>query len=252
MQSHNNAPAAGAPTAALKRGPQQGPPEVLDRDIVKTGSMTITVADPSAAADKAADIAATAKGHVDSRAEDAGSGSGRAHTSIVLKVPAAKLDDVLRDLKGLGTVRSAETKADDVTTQRADLDARIAALQTSVDRLLAIMRDSKDTDTLLKAENELSKRQADLDSLRAQRGALGDQIAYSTINVVLLADTVGGPEPRQYQGFFGQVRHGWDALISTVTDLVMLFGLLLPWLVALAILAALGYGLVRVVNVRRK
>jgi hypothetical protein len=59
---------------------------------------------------------------------------------------------VLRDLKTLGTVQSAETKSEDVTAQRVDLDARIKALQASLDRLLAIMRDAKDPDALIKAE----------------------------------------------------------------------------------------------------
>ncbi|MDT5113615.1 MAG: hypothetical protein QOE20_5505 [Mycobacterium sp.] len=55
------------------------------------------------------------------------------------------------------------------------------ALQTSVDRLLAIMRDAKDPDALIKAEGALSERQAELDSLRAQREQLGARIDYSTV-----------------------------------------------------------------------
>lgn len=81
---------------------------------------------------------------VDSRSEDAGSDRGLARTSIVLRVPVAKLDGVVRELKTPGAVQTAETRSEDVTAQRVDMDARIKALQTSVDRLLAIMRDAKD------------------------------------------------------------------------------------------------------------
>ncbi|PRC42279.1 DUF4349 domain-containing protein, partial [Mycobacterium sp. ITM-2017-0098] len=147
-------------------GPPQAPRPVEKRDVVKTASMTLTVPDPSSAADEAAVIVERADGRVDSRSEDAGSGSGRAVTSIVLRVPVAKLDEVMRQLKTLGTVETATTAADDVTGQRVDLDARIRALQTSVDRLLAIMRDAGDPDALIKAEDALSERQAELDSLR--------------------------------------------------------------------------------------
>ncbi len=236
---------------STQQAPQHGPPIEANRDIVTTGSMTITVPNPSEAADKAADLAESAKGRVESRSQDAGSGSGRAHTSIVLRIPAAKLDGVLRDLKELGKVTSADTKSDDVTSQRVDLDARITALQTSVDRLLGIMRDSKDTDALIKAESELSKRQADLDSLRAQRSQLGDQIAYSSVDVTFLAEEIGGPAPRQYNGFFGQIERGWDSLVSAGTNVVLLFGLLLPWLCALAVLVGAGYGVLRVVKQRQ-
>jgi hypothetical protein len=120
------------------------PVQDAQRDVVKTASMTIRVEDVSEAADKAAVMVEDSDGRVDSRTEDAGSDRGLARTSVVLRVPVAKLDGVVRELKTLGTVQTAETRSEDVTAQRVDLDARIRALQTSVDRLLAIMRDAKD------------------------------------------------------------------------------------------------------------
>ena len=261
--SHENRPAqAGdmttAPAAAMKDGvtgpaPQFGPvsPPDAQRDVVKTASMTITVSNTSDAADKAAVLAEDADGRVDNRSEDAGSARGLARTSVVLRVPVAKLDGVVRELKTLGKVQTAETTSEDVTAQRVDLDARVKALQTSVDRLLAIMRDAKDPDALIKAEGALSERQADLDSLRAQRDQLGDRIDYSTVNVTFVAEQIGGPAPQQYNGFTGQIERGWDALVSVVGNLILLFGLLLPWLAAIAIAVGLVYGVVRLARTRR-
>ncbi|MCX2932466.1 DUF4349 domain-containing protein [Mycobacterium sp. CVI_P3] len=227
-----------------------GPPPLVKRDVVKTASMSILVANPTEAADKAAVLVANADGRVDGRSEDAGSGTGRARSSVVLRVPAAKLDHVLGELKALGTVEHVEITSDDVTAQRVDLDARIKALQTSVDRLLGIMRDAKDPDALIKAEGALSERQAELDSLRAQRDALGDRIDYSTVNVTFVAEAIGGPTSSEYRGFFGQIERGWDALVSVVGNLVLLFGLLLPWLAVLAIGGGIVYGVVRLTTAR--
>ncbi|MCV7348514.1 DUF4349 domain-containing protein [Mycolicibacterium rhodesiae] len=232
--------------------PQDAPgqPPMAKRDVVKTASMSISVAHPAEAADKAAVIVENAKGRVDSRSEDAGSGTGRARSTVVLRVPAAKLDETLRELKTLGTVEHVQVSADDVTAQRVDLDARITALQTSVDRLLGIMRDAKDPDALIKAESALSERQADLDSLRAQRQALGDQIDYSTVDVTFIAQEIGGPAPTEYRGFFGQVERGWDTMVSVAGNLVLLFGLLLPWLAVLAVAGAIVYLIVRLTRAR--
>jgi Domain of unknown function (DUF4349) len=247
------APAAGMKDGVTAPAPEFGPPPPLDaqRDVVKTASMTITVSNTSEAADKAAVLVENADGRVDSRSEDAGSERGLARTSVVLRVPVAKLDGVVRELKTLGKVQTAETTSEDVTAQRVDLDARIKALQTSVDRLLAIMRDAKDPDALIKAEGALSERQADLDSLRAQRDQLGDRIDYSTVNVTFVAEQIGGPAPKQYEGFTGQIERGWDALVSVLGNLVLLFGLLLPWLGALAVAAGVVYGVVRLARARR-
>jgi hypothetical protein len=246
------APGGGA-EAAEAPPPQDVPkqPPTQKRDLVKTASMTITVANPGEAADKAAVAAEEAKGRLDSRVDDAGSGTARARTSVVLRIPTADLDAVMQKLKELGTVERAEITTEDVTAQRVDLDARIKALQTSVDRLLAIMRDARDPDALIKAEDALSERQAELDSLRAQREALGDRIDYSTVNVSFVAQTIGGPAPNDYQGFFGQVERGWDALVSVVGNLVLLFGLLLPWLGVLAVAGGICYGIVRLMKGRR-
>ena len=248
-----SAPAAGMKDGATAPAPEFGPqpPPDAQRDVVKTASMTITVANTSEAADKAAVLTEDADGRVDSRSEDAGSERGLARTSVVLRVPVAKLDGVLRELKTLGKVQTAETTSEDVTAQRVDLDARIKALQTSVDRLLAIMRDAKDPDALIKAEDALSERQAELDSLRAQREQLGDRIDYSTVNVTFVAEQIGGPAPKQYEGFIGQIERGWDGMVSVVGNLVLLFGLLLPWLGVLAVAAGIIYGLVRLARARR-
>ncbi|WP_311711733.1 DUF4349 domain-containing protein, partial [Streptomyces edwardsiae] len=99
------APSAPAPEsgAGLKEAPA---PADVKRDIVKTASMSITTGDPAAVADKAVALTSDAGGRVDSRSEDAGSSSGRAHISLALRVPAAKLEGTLDGFKKLGTVQT--------------------------------------------------------------------------------------------------------------------------------------------------
>lgn len=248
----NVAPAPLKAATALKDGvPEAPPPADQARDIVKTASLIIDTADPAGAADKATAIVDKAGGRVDQRSDDAGSTSGHAQVSMTLRVPSAGLDAALAAIKGLGTVQTLEVKTDDVTTRRVDLDARITALQTSVDRLLGIMRDAKDPDALIKAEDALSQRQADLQSLQAQRNSLRDQISYSSVDVQMIATAPGGPAPKRYDGFTGQVERGWDTLWAFVSQLVLLFGFMLPWLLPLAVLGGVGYGLLRWAGSRR-
>lgn len=248
---------AGAPDAsgvAGKGGAPEAPAPPVEpvRDVVKTASLILVTVDPAAAADKATSIIDKAGGRVDERSDDAGSTSGRASVHLVLRVPANGLDSALAALKGLGTVQTLEVKTDDVTAHRVDLDARITALKTSVDRLLAIMRDSKDPDALIKAEDALSSRQAELQSLQAQRDTLRDQITYSSIDVQITAERPGGPAPERYHGFFGQVERGWDTLWAFGSHLVLAFGFLLPWLLPLAVLGGVLYGFVKWTGSRHK
>ena len=166
--------------------PPQAPQDsTFKRDIVTTGSVQMIVAEPTQAADRLVSAVTDAGGRVDSRSERSGSSSPT--VDLVLRIPADKLDGVLADAKKLGTVESMSIGRSDVTSQRVDLDARIEALQTSVNRLLQLMGRAGNVADLLAAESSLTQRQAELDSLRAQRAALGDQISYATINVNLSA-----------------------------------------------------------------
>ena len=59
------------------------------------------------------------------------------------------------------------------------------------------------------------------------------------------------PDGDWYQGFVGQIERGWDGLLSVVSTLVLLFGLLLPWLGVLAVVCAVGYVVIRLVKARK-
>jgi hypothetical protein len=200
----------------------------------------MVVAEPTQATDRLVSTVTDAGGRVDSRSEQSGSSSPT--VDLVVRIPADKLDGVLADAKKLGTVESMSIGHTDVTSQRVDLDARIEALQTSVNRLLQLMGRAGNVADLLAAESSLTQRQAELDSLRAQRAALGDQISYATINVNL------STKPTVTQGgFLGALARGWQSLLSAVYSVVVAVGFLLPWIPVLAVLT-----LVVVLVVRRK
>jgi Ca-activated chloride channel family protein len=234
-----------APVNGLPAPPPQTPMDgAFKRDIVTNGSVYMVVAAPTQAADRLVSAVTDAGGRVDSRSERSGAPdrSGSAAVNLVLRIPSDKLDGVLADAKKLGAIESMSIAHTDVTSQRVDYDARIEALQTSVTRLLDLMRRASNTADLLAAESTLTQRQAELDSLRAQRAALGDEISYATINVNLSAvPTV------THGGFIGALEHGWRSLISAGRVVVVTVGFLLPWLPVAVVLV-----LVLVLVLRRK
>ena len=103
----------------------------------------------------------------------------------MVRVPADELTGLLADLEDLGDVASVSVSRSDVTTTAVDLDARISALQTSVARLQALMDGAATTEALLAAEEALTERQEELESLQSQRALLADQVELSTLSVHL-------------------------------------------------------------------
>lgn len=160
--------------------------------------------------------------------------------AMVLRIPADKLDEILADARKLGTVSSMSVSHTDVTTQRVDLDARIAALQTSVKRLLELMGRAGTVADLLAAESSLTQRQAELDSLVAQRTTLHDEVSYATISVNISSEPAAAPAGT---GFLAALEQGWNSVLSVAHGAMLTVGFLLPWLALLA-LPVLGLVLV--------
>src|SRR5262249_1969443 len=146
-------------TVAAPEAPPS-PPQVpqdstFKRDIITTGSLQMVVSEPTQVADRLISAVTDAGGRADSRSERSGSSSPT--LDLVLGIPSDKLDGVLADAKKLGTIESMSIGHTDVTSQRVDLDARIDALQTSVNRLLQLMGRAGNVADLLAAESALTQ-----------------------------------------------------------------------------------------------
>ena len=230
----------GAGDAAAGTGTVEGVTtdvQASDRSVITTGSVSITVSDPIDAAQAAVTLTEQAGGRIDSRNETPATDNQPASASLTLRIPADALDRTVVDLKELGAVNFVSLTAADVTQQSQDLDARITSLQTSVDRLLALMTTAASTADLIAIESALSTRQSELESLQSQRTYLSDQIDFSTLSLELYSE--GTVAPGSPDNFFTGLIAGWNALVATLGGLLVGFGVALPWIVTIGVLAGI-------------
>ncbi|MEU4813544.1 DUF4349 domain-containing protein [Nocardia fluminea] len=233
--------------------PQQDTPAPTDqsnRKEVITGSVDVTSGDPIAAAATVTEQVRAVDGRIDSRTEQPGTDKRTARAVLSVRVPADKTDAFITGLGGVGTVTRVSTDRDDVTMQWQDLDARIRALQASVDRLKALITGATNTADLIAAEEALSSRQGELDSLTAQKRSLDDQVALSTLTVTLTADEENAPgDP---DNFWDGIVSGWHSLIDWLQDAIVFLGKAVPWLGFLAVIGGLLYAALRLLRGRRR
>jgi hypothetical protein len=210
-----------------------------DRQVVTTANAFVTVEDPADGAQEVSELVESVGGRIDERTEQAASGENGlegAFADLVVRVPADALTDVLADLEDIGDVSSVSVSRSDVTATAVDLDARISALQTSVARLQALMEAAGTIEDLLAAEETLSERQAELESLQSQRALLADQVELSTLSVHLAPVGVapaGGPD-----GFLDGLATGWRSLVAALGAAAVTLGVVLPWVVVVALVGA--------------
>ncbi|MBE1874919.1 DUF4349 domain-containing protein [Myceligenerans pegani] len=205
------------------------------RQLVTTGHATLVATDPFAAAEEVAQLTEDAGGRVESRDEAAGADGSQGSASLTLRVPADQVTDILSALEELGDVTDRRLETQDVTGSMQDLDARIDALATSVDRLTELLSDADTMSDLFEIESELTARQADLDALRAERDRLRDEVALSTLHLDIR--TEGPPIEAEPAGFVGGLSAGWTGLVGSFNVLIVIVGALLPW----AVVGGLGY-----------
>lgn len=220
-----------------------------NRSVVSTGFLDVTVTDPVAAVRDAVSIVERAGGRIDARSEQPPNEFQQASAQITARIPSARLDATLEELKRLGVVSSLSLTATDVTQQTVDLDARIESLKSAVARLLELLAKATSSADLVAVETALSSRQMELESLQAQRLYLTDQINLATVTVGL---STKSPIPaRGPTDFWGGVVAGWLALLSFLGATVIAVGVALPWLLVGVVLALLVLLPIRLARRRR-
>ncbi|MBF6167299.1 DUF4349 domain-containing protein [Streptomyces gardneri] len=234
--------------APPKRDNSGGEPMSARKEVI-TGTVEITADAPVAAAGTIIDRVRAAGGRVDSRTEQPGTDDTEPSATLVVRMPADKTDAFIADLGGVGQVTRVTTNRDDVTMQWEDLDARIKALQTSVERLRALIAGATTTSDLIAAEQALSSRQGELDSLTAQKRRLDDQVALSTLTIEITSEhNKSDDDP---DSFWDGIVSGWHSLVNWLQDAVVFSGKAIPWLGFLAVAVAVVWGIARLVR-RRK
>ncbi len=216
------APAAVSPDAVEKAATE-------GRLRTSTANVALGVDEVGTSVKRASDAVAQVGGFTATEDVDL-EGDGRA--SVSYRVPADRFDDALTALGALGEVRTKDVQTDDVTATYADLESRVAALRTSVERLHGFLAQTTDVGQVATIEAELTRREAELESTEGQRRALADQVALSTITVVF--ESVDGTVDN-LPTFLGGLETGRDVAASLFAATAATVGFLVPFLPVIAL-----------------
>ncbi|MBN0046849.1 DUF4349 domain-containing protein [Streptomyces actuosus] len=232
-----------AATGGARRG--TAAPKLSTTRIIRTASLTVEVKNVSEALGEARATVEDAGGYV-SEENTARDDEGREETRVVLRVPAERYDAVLTGLQGAGRLVDRSAKAQDVTDQVVDVDSRVKSAQASVARVRELMDRATRLSDVVELEGELSRRQADLESLLAQQAALKDRTSLATITLSLSEKpTDGSGKADGGPGFLDALAGGWQAFVTVLRWLVVVLGAVLPFAAALALLVLAWQRLVR-------
>ncbi|WP_410784978.1 DUF4349 domain-containing protein [Kribbella sp. C-35] len=229
------APSAGKTDSGAGGGNEQ---PAITRAIIKSGSLAVEGDDVSGMRQKAVAAIGSLEGQVAS--EDTGSDSDGKITrsNLVLKVPTKSFETAIQRLSDLGKRTQIHQESTDVTEQVVDVASRIESQRASLDRMRALMAKANTIGEIVSVESELTRREADLESLLAKQKNLSLQTDLATLTLTLTEK--GKPpaisEPKEDKGFVAGLKSGWNAFTAAFSAIATAVGAMLPFLVLLAII----------------
>jgi hypothetical protein len=207
-----------------------------DRVRIRTGQMTLTVSEYGAARENLTALARERGGYVsDSTLRTHSRGNATWQTGqLVIRVPEEEFGATFEAAKTRGTVESSSTSTEDVTDRLVDLNARLENLRAQRDRLRTLYDEANETEAVLRISERLSEVQGEIERLEAQKRALEQRVAYSTITVSIQEEPPErdlGPEPTQWYdiGVIAAFLESVSGVVTALRALVVLAAYVAPY-----------------------
>ncbi|MFL6240111.1 MAG: DUF4349 domain-containing protein [Actinomycetes bacterium] len=208
-------------------------------DLVLTATVSVRAADVAAATRRTEQLVAAAHGFLADEQLNTDPAHPNADTAtLTVRVPQASYDATISTLERLGTRVSEQRSSEDVTDQVVDTSSRLSTAKASIGRVRTLLDRANSLGQVIQLESELSKREADIESLERRIATLRKQVALATIDVTFSRTAKSVAATRhQESGFVGGIVSGWHAFTRTVSALLRAVGAVLPFAVAVGLLA---------------
>jgi hypothetical protein len=225
----------------------------IERLIIRTGNISLVVEDTRATKatieQMVSRLAAEGAYIVSSEEYGGDDEKSQPRISMSIRVPSGQFDPVMDRLAELAVqVTNRSESASDITEEYVDLDSRVESLEAARDRLLEIMEDARTTKDLLEAEQQLTYRESEIESLKGRMQYLEQSARLSNIWIDIQPYILSQPVSDKWRPA-ETLRRAVKALANGLRDFadfaIFLGVAVLPWLLAVALVVYVVYRLVR-------
>jgi hypothetical protein len=218
--------------------------------VISTGTVSLQSDDVGAARFDVQKIVDLHRGTIAEEETTTGD-DGKPETSrMVLRIPSNDFSKVTKELEGVADLIASSSGSEDVTTQVIDNEVRIRAQTKSLERIEALLAQATNLREVVAIESQLTRRQADLDSLKSQQAYLADQTTLSTVTVSIERTHEKKADKKEATGFVRGLSAGWGGFVAAMVGLATVLGFLLPFALVLALFGVPIWLVQR--NVRRR
>lgn len=209
-----------------------------EQKIIRTARIDLEVRDAMITRDSLQAIATSTGGYIGSLSLERYRGD-RLSGSLVMRVPAASFDRAIASIATLGTLKSQSVKAEDVTEEYVDLQARRGALANQLAQYQRIMEKAGNVSEILEVQEQIERVQVEIDRIDGRLKYLDSRIEYATITVSFREpDPVGAGDGLS---FVSVINNGIAGFLGVTAVLVIILVSIIP----LVVLALVAYAIYR-------
>ena len=142
------------------------------------------------------------------------------YISMVIRVPAESFDNMMDQIADMAVVVDSRNEyAEDVTEEYYDLENRLESMEAARQRLLKIMENADTTEDLLVAEQQLTQREVEIESIKGRIQYLSDSARLSRITISIQPYHLAQPIDTRWKPL-ETVREALDDLIDGLQGFV--------------------------------
>ena len=140
--------------------------------------------------------------------------------TATLRVPSSEFNGVVTDLKTLGNVQREEQTADEITAQRADLDARLRNAKNTLARLKDALQQGWKAGNPADIQRQLANESAEIARLQAEKSATERRVLFSQV-LFSLQEEIPVPTLSFSAQFRNAASEGFSEAFSDVSAIVL-------------------------------
>jgi hypothetical protein len=175
---------------------------LTDRKIIFNASLSLDVVDAEKAFNDCEILVAKYGGFVaESSLQKSDTG---VVATVVLRVPAAKVTQLMTGLAGLGTVTSRSSGSEDVTSQYIDIQARLKVLRAEEEQLVGFLKKATNIKDMLAVQEQLRSVRTQIEQYEGQQRYMDNATSLATVTAQLVQTTEAFVAPRGFGSAFVQ------------------------------------------------
>ena len=195
------------------------------KKIIKSGDMTIEVADIKTAQEKIQNFVKNNKAYIQN--ERFSNAETQTTLSMEIRIPNQNFDNLINSFSDeIGSISEKNIRVQDVTEEYTDVSIRLKNKLAYLEKYRDLLKRSASTKDLLEIQEKIRGLEEEIESSKGRLRYIDDQVNYSTLNLTLTKEKPRNTITSKI-GFGSRlvdsIANGWNIFVNFLLEIVSLW-----------------------------